>query len=278
GALGAGARVALDRERHAPVTAHARLLARRPAERVAREQLADSLEERLLAGHEPGGEELGQHLGIERGRDAPGREDRLDLGGEQQLVARPRPVQRLDAEAVARQEEPPLAAVPDREREHPLEALDAALALLLVEVEDGLGVGAAAVAVAALLELRAQRRVVVDLAVVDEPDALVLVRHRLRAARQVDDREPPVAEANRAVEPQPLAVGAAMAQRLAHALHAGAVHALARVQPDDAGDSTHAGSTRISAGSSSGTSSVTNRRGSAAVALCVSRGAGTRRP
>ena len=45
------------------------------------------------------------------------------------------------------------------------------------------------------------------------------------AADDVDDREPPVAESDRPVDPQPLAVGTPMAQHVAHALEARLVHA-----------------------------------------------------
>ena len=44
---------------------------------------------------------------------------------------------------------------------------------------------------------RAQRAVVVDLAVEDDPARAVLVGHRLRAAGEVDDRQPAMAEATR---------------------------------------------------------------------------------
>ncbi len=54
-----------------------------------------------------------------------------------------------------------------------------------------------AVAVAARLQPRPQRGVVVDLAVEDDPDRAVLVRHRLVAARHVDDGQPAVGEPHR---------------------------------------------------------------------------------
>ena len=57
----------------------------------------------------------------------------------------------------------------------------------------------------AALQLRAQLAVVVDAAVEDDGEAERLVDHRLRAARrQVDDREPPVREPDRPVDPDAL--------------------------------------------------------------------------
>ena len=56
------------------------------------------------------------------------REQRLQLGAEEQrAVGEQRVVQRLDAKPVAREEQRRAVAVPQREREHAAEALDAAL-------------------------------------------------------------------------------------------------------------------------------------------------------
>ena len=63
-------------------------------------------------------------------------------------------VERLDADAVAREREAPRARVPDREREHAVELAHAALAVLLEVVEIDLGVAAGREAVARALERR----------------------------------------------------------------------------------------------------------------------------
>ena len=49
-------------------------------------------------------------------------------------------VERLDPEAVAGQQQAPLALVPEREREHAPQPLDEGVAVLLVEVDQDLGV------------------------------------------------------------------------------------------------------------------------------------------
>ena len=118
----------------------------------------------------------------------------------QQLVTGVGVVQRLDAEAIAREQQAAVGAIPDREREHALQPLDASLAFLFVEVQDRFGVAARAVAVPAPLEIRPQLRVVVDLAVEDDPHRLVFVGHRLVAAGHIDDRQAPVAEAGGTVD------------------------------------------------------------------------------
>ena len=64
--------------------------------------------------------------------------------------------------------------------------------------------------VAAGEQLLAQLGVVVDLAVEDDDDGAVLVGHRLRAAGDVEDREPPVAEADAVADVEAVAVGAAV--------------------------------------------------------------------
>ncbi len=105
-------------------------------------------------------------------------------------VGQQRVVQRLDAEPVAREEQRLLVAVPQREREHAAEALDAALAPRLPRVHDHFGVAARAEGVPERRQLGDQLLIVVDLAVEDDDDAAVLVVQRLLAGRQVDDRQP----------------------------------------------------------------------------------------
>ena len=80
---------------------------------------------------------------------------------------------------------------------------------------------------------------IVDLAVVDDPEALVLVRHRLVAEGGVDDREPPVGKSDRPLEPQPLTIGPPMANHVAHALEPRLVHRLAGDKLQNARNATH---------------------------------------
>ena len=96
-------------------------------------------------------------------------------------------VEGLDAEAVARGEERALPRVPDGEREHPVEPLEAVRAPAARTGQQHLGVATRTKAVPARLELRAQLDVVVDLAVEDDPEVAVVADHRLVARRrQVD--------------------------------------------------------------------------------------------
>src|SRR5207249_3344996 len=81
--------------------------------------------------------------------------------------------------------------------------------------------------------------VVVDLAIQDDPHALILVGHGLGAPLEVHDREAPVAEADRPLDPQSLAVRPAMAQDVPHPLEPRLVDGLERIQADDADDPAH---------------------------------------
>src|SRR5919198_6597447 len=82
--------------------------------------------------------------------------ERLRLAREDQARSVPRVVEGLDPDPVARAEEPPASRVPERERPHAVEALDAVVAPRLVGAEDHLGVGGATETVALRFELAAE--------------------------------------------------------------------------------------------------------------------------
>ncbi len=146
------------------------------------------------------------------------RDQRLQLRAEQQQPARQqRVVQRLDAEPVAGEEERLAIPIPQREREHAAEPLDAVLAPLLPGMNDHLGVAAGPEAVSKLREFRDQRLIVVDLAVEDDDHAAVLVEQRLLPGGEVDDREPAMAEPQAGLGVQPDLVRPAMVLGLVHA-------------------------------------------------------------
>ncbi len=152
--------------------------------------------------------------------------------------------ERLFAEAVARHEEVLAARVPDRKREHPAQALDAALAPMLVRAQQHLGVGIEREAAAERLELASQLAKVVDLAVERQDQAGVVGAHRLARALGIDDGETPVAEdhalaGTRRPFPEPVAVGAAVGEALEHPLDRRA-RSRALGGGDGPGDAAHA--------------------------------------
>jgi len=151
----------------------------------------------------PEREDLVQALGIERALDLARDQQRFHLGREIEIAVPLRVIQRQDAESVAREKHGPGAPVVDRERELAVQALQHPLAPLLVSVHQHLGVAAGAEQVPAGLQLAAQCEVVEDLAVVDDEDAAVFVRHGLHPARQIDHAQPGVGEAHPVVDVQP---------------------------------------------------------------------------
>ena len=171
---------------------------------------------------EPGGglrdvaeaEKVVAGLAVDLGPEAREREDRLHLAREHPLAGVTRIVQRLHPEPVPGQEETALPPVVDGEREDPPQQGDHLLAGFLVQVDEDLGVRGAAEAVAAALQLGGELPVVVDLAIVDDPDAPILVAHRLVAGgRQVDERQAAVHELAPLVRPMALAVRAPMGEQ-----------------------------------------------------------------
>jgi hypothetical protein len=91
-------------------------------------------------------------------------------------------------------------------------------------MDEHLGVPVRPERVAGTLEVAAQLLVVVDLAVLDDRARAVLVRDRLVAGLEVDDREPSRREADPAVHVDAGRVRPAMDERRAHGLERRAIH------------------------------------------------------
>ncbi len=223
----------LDRRRPR-VAAQAQLAVAPDGERAGR-QLARLGEDRQRRRDRVEGEEGGDGARLDLAREARLLEQRLELGGEGERALAQAVVERLDPEAVAGEQQALLALVPDRHREHAAQPLGEALAVLLVEVDEHLGVGGGAEAVAAALELTAQLAVVVDLAVLDDDDAAVLVGDRLIAAGEVDDRESPHRQRHAVSGKAALAVRPPVHEPRVHPPHRLGV----RAGPDHATDPTH---------------------------------------
>src|SRR5262249_46378175 len=84
-------------------------------------------------------------------------------------------------------------------------------------------------------QLAAELLMVVDLAIVGNPERFVLIRHRLRRRiRKIDDRQPAVSEAYAAVGRHPVsrAVRTAMDHCVAHSRDVRARHAVCAVRED----------------------------------------------
>src|SRR5689334_3115567 len=82
--------------------------------------------------------------------------------------------------------------------------------------------------------------VVVDLAVEDQPQSLVLVGHRLIAGEQVDDAQATEAEADVGLDVETVGVRPAVAEGVGHRPERRRLHRFRRrAQIDDAADPTH---------------------------------------
>jgi hypothetical protein len=123
-------------------------------------------------------------------------QDLLGLGGQQQAPLVEGPVERLDAEAVARAHQAASAQVRDGDGPHALEPAEAVVPPRLERRQRDLGVTGGAEAAPARLQLAPQLAEVVDLAVEDDPAGAVGRAHRLvRRVREVADAQ--------AAEPEP---------------------------------------------------------------------------
>ena len=77
--------------------------------------------------------------------------------------------------------------VPKSKGEHAAELFYARGTVLFKGMKDGFRIAVSAVAVARGLQQRPQRRMIKDLAVVDDPQRLVFIGHGLAAQRKIDD-------------------------------------------------------------------------------------------
>ncbi|MDA9454925.1 hypothetical protein XI00_11890 [Bradyrhizobium sp. CCBAU 21359] len=159
-----------------------------------------------------------QGHGIDPRGEVSARRKSLDLACEQNAAAVLGIIQRLDPDAVARQDQAALLPIPQADREKSLQAFEHRLTPGEIRVREDLGVAGAAKADAERsLELAAQLVIVVDLSIVGDDDAFRGIEHRLAPGiGEIADGEPAVGEADGAVQPGALAVRPAMDQRCRH--------------------------------------------------------------
>jgi hypothetical protein len=181
-------------------------------------QLVHTVEDRLGIRHVPEREILFDGVRIDFRRDRSRRENRFELRGKQQLrVGSHNVIKRLDPEPIASEKECLPVPVPDRKRKHAVEPADALLAPLFPRVDDDLGIAASAERVPERDQLLHQLVKIVDLTVVGDDDGFVFVVKRLMAAREIDDRQPPMAESDAGLDVIALTVGTTMELSRVHA-------------------------------------------------------------
>src|ERR1700680_533941 len=125
----------------------------------------------------------------------PPREQRLDLRGEAKGPAVVRCVEGLDAVRISRQKKATPLLVPDSESKHAPEPMYHLGAITCIEMQERFRVGSRAKVGAVPLELSAELRIVVDLAVEDNDKLTVITCHWLGSSvGKVDDRKPSMAQ------------------------------------------------------------------------------------
>src|SRR5208282_1202501 len=136
-------------------------------------------------------------------------------------------------------EETPFPAIPDGERKHPAQVLNAIRAIFLVEMNDRLCVAVRPITMAARLERAAQRGMVIDFAVEGDPDRAILIAQRLLAGFEIDDAQPAHRQANVGVEMRSALVRPAMHDLPVHCIEHGPFDGTPAIKLEDATDSAH---------------------------------------
>src|SRR5690606_4330062 len=146
---------------------------------------------------------------------AAGRDDRLELRREDERAAVVEVIERLDTGSIAKELEPPLSRIPDRDREHAVDPIDEAVAPFEIGVQRDLGIGVGPKRAPAFLELLAQTAPAVDLAVERDPRLPVRREHRLPGGlAEIDDRQALETDFDGTVEPQATRIGPAVGDRV----------------------------------------------------------------
>ncbi len=130
-------------------------------------------------------------------------------------------------------------AVPQGEGEHARQARHAVGAPAFPGVDDGFRVAAVAEDVAEGGQFVAQRLEIVDLAVEDDGDAVVLVIHRLLAAGGVDDGQAAVAQGYAGLQVKAFAIRPAMGDGVGHGFYGRVRGGGGRVLVQDPGYAAH---------------------------------------
>ena len=160
-------------------------------QRMSRHQLADAFEHRVRTRDVTEGQIFGERSPVELWSHAGILKNRFNLRAEDKCAAVPTIVNRLDAQPVAGAKQKAAAAVPNGKGKHAPQMPHALAAVFFVEVNNRFSVAATVVAMAFGFQVGAERLVVVDFSVEDDPNVAVFVGQRLMAGLHVDDAQPP---------------------------------------------------------------------------------------
>ncbi len=199
-----------------------------PQQRVPRRKSSHPGKQcRVVAGGAVG-QVIGQRGEVEFRAERVGGQKRLDLRGEKKRpIVGVNVIERFHAETITRDEQLLRAPIPDGERKHAPEVVDAAVAILLVQMQDRLRVGARREYVAPRLKAGSMIGVVVDLPIEDDLKRSVLVGHGLMARSHIDDAEAAMRETDRAFDEKARVVRTTVPQDIPHADEDRLVHIVA---------------------------------------------------
>ena len=183
---------------------------------MARQELRHASERRPGRGHVAERQIRVERFVVELRIDQAGGEQALQFRSEQEEAVGACVVERLDAEPVAGEHRAAPASVPDRDRELAAQQPHEVGALALVQVRDHLGVAAAREPMPLPLERAPQLDVVVQLPVLRRPHRARLVRHRLVAAGEIDDRKPAHPQRDPRCQMRAAIVRPAMSHQIGH--------------------------------------------------------------
>jgi hypothetical protein len=116
-------------------------------------------------------------------------ENRLELGAKEKVFALAADVQRLNAHAVACQNDPFVGFTPQSNREHATQAGKALFVPFEKGVQNGFGIGVRYETVPALFEFAPQFEMIVDFSVEDNSGVAILGENGLVPSVQVNDFE-----------------------------------------------------------------------------------------
>jgi hypothetical protein len=106
-------------------------------------------------------------------------------------------------------------------------------------MKNRLGIALRLIAMTRSFHFPAEDPMVVDLSIEGNPHAVVLIRHRLVAARNIDDRQTAMSETDRPIEPQARAVRPSMLLDLRHPHQTSALRPITHIALHNPGNGAH---------------------------------------
>ena len=175
--------------------------------------------------------------------DQSGGKEGLDFGSEQQpfavMRALARPVERADAEAVARQVQPLAALIIKGNGKLAVKLEEGCFLVILPKVRNDLRIAMGREAMSPALELGALLDIIEQLAIVNHVDAAVFVADRLPAVGQADDAQPARSHPQAGQLQEPVLIRSTVDHGVGHCLQHPCRHRPLTVQIHDSCDSAH---------------------------------------